>query len=369
MRNHLACYCLILLLVSAGAAAQRRTDAASAGNGSVVGRVFCADSQKPARFAEVRLIPARDPGVGGGSYAGGFGGGMGRATTTADGSFLLENVAPGDYLVTARAPGYIDTGRLLMSSVMRTPAEPPPAKLGGMLTSVHVVAGQTATATVTLYRGAVLAGIVSYDDGTPAFGVSVSAVQADTAAQAGGTSLSNDRGEFRIAGLPEGTYLLLARPLGPSWTRPLPVYYGNSLLKTAAKKIEVKAGDERDGLELQIPVSNLRQVSGVVQSAKDGHGIGHASVWLKVTGEGGDTMYAVSLADGSFRFQGVPDGKFTVGVNGAQDRALGRGASADSSTDYGQAQQNIEVSGGDVDHIVFSLPAAGASTAGIASQP
>lgn len=354
--------CVLLLLAATSAVAQRQTDVASPGTGSVTGHVYCADTQKPARFAEVRLASVPQSGAGG--FGGGerFGG-MGRATTGPDGSFLLENVPPGDYLITARTPGYIDTGRLLMSTVIRNPNDPPPAALVSLLTSVHVTAGQPATASVTIYRGAVLAGVVSYDDGTPAYGVTVSALAAD-GTQTGASAMSDDRGVYRVTGLLDGTYILQARPFGPNWTRPLPVYYGNTLMKTAAKKLEVKAGDERDGLDLQIQVSNLRQVSGIVQSAKDGHGLGRATISMTLTGEGGEAMNTSSLPDGSFRFQNVPDGKFTVSVSGAQDH----NTSGDSSLSYGGAQQNIEVHGGDIDHVVFNLTTSGSPSPGIASQ-
>src|SRR5450631_4119075 len=56
------------------------------GNGAVAGRVFCADTQKPARFAGVRLTPASSAnGMMGGSFAG-------AGSTSADGSFFINNV-------------------------------------------------------------------------------------------------------------------------------------------------------------------------------------------------------------------------------------------------------------------------------------
>lgn len=364
MQNHLSCCCVILLIASVGATAQGRSDVAATGNGSIAGRVLCADTQKPARFAEVRLVAMREARLGGVATVVGLGSRLGegrhRTNTIADGSFFLDNLPPGDYLVSAWAPGYIDAGRLQTSRLMGTPSDPASVKLSGMSTSVHIVAGQTATAMVTIYRGAVLAGSVTYDDGTPALGVAVSALMADGSTQTVGYSMSNDRGDFRVAGLPAGSYLLQARPLGSNWIPSLPVYYGDTLLKTAAKRIELKAGDEHDGLDLQLPVTNLRQVSGVVQSAKDGHGIGHAIVSMTLTSEAENSMNTVSLPDGSFRFQNVPDGKFTVRVDGARDLTAGHGVDGerpDSSPVYGTAQQNIEVHGGDVDHVVFSLPA------------
>src|SRR5450631_4145536 len=137
------CKLAILLLASLGAAAQERSD----GNGTVSGKVICADTQKPARFAEVRLTPIRL-----GGSQGGLGRGAGQTTTMADGNFLMDNVGPGDYVVTARTPGYIDAESLLTLSPDHASFNAPSARLSAFIASVRVVNGQASATTVTIYR-------------------------------------------------------------------------------------------------------------------------------------------------------------------------------------------------------------------------
>lgn len=375
MRNVLRCCGSVLLLwVNIGACAQERAEIVSSGNGAVAGRVFCADTQKPARFAQVRLFRAGD-----GSGSGGNG-----EVTGGDGSFSLGDVRPGDYFVSAQMPGYIDPLRSFVAHGAVQGASDLPEAAKAMLTKVTVAPDQTATVQVTVFRGAVLAGTLTYDDGTPAIGIPVSAQRIEDSHTPGGEaaatgnmrdlafSISSDRGDFRLGGLPDGMYIVRARPRGTNGPGTLPIYYGNALQKSVARRLEVKAGEERDGLDIQIPAMSLRQVSGVVQAAKDGHGIGRAMVSLTLTGEAGDTLNAVSSPDGSFRFLGVPNGKFTVRANGASDVAVvhgGTGEAAESTISYGPGQQDIELNGGDVDNVVLSLPAIGVRTADTTVQP
>jgi hypothetical protein len=353
-----------LLLTAIGLHAQ---ETLLTGNGAVAGRVFCADTQKPARFAGVRLTPASTAiGMMGGSFAG-------AGSTSGDGSFFINNVRPGEYYVSAQMPGYIDPLRSFSPRGSMRPSNDVPDALKPMLTRVTVSANQTTTVQVTAFRGALLAGAVLYDDGTPAAGIPVSAERVDNSTQNDGEapapvnmrdlafSSTTDRGEFRLGGLPDGVYVIMARPRswGPNGPGTLPVYYGNTLRKSEARRLELRAGEERGGLELQIPVTTLKQVSGVVQSSKDGHGLARVMVSLTLTGEAGDALTAVSAADGSFHFLSVPNGKFTLRVNGASDSSGARGLSGDSSesvTIYGAQEKNIEINGMDIDNLVLSLP-------------
>lgn len=366
-------FAAVLLLVSGSLQAQEST---SSGNGAVAGHVYCADTQKPARFAGVRLTPTSS----GSGFMGSF---AGAGSTSADGSFFINNVRPGEYYVSAQMPGYIDPLRSLSPrGSMRPSSSDVPDALKPMMTRVTVSANQTATVQVTAFRGATLSGAVLYDDGTPAAGIPVSAERVDNSTQNDGEApapvsmrdlafaTTSDRGEFRLGGLPDGVYVIMARPRGwgPNGPGTLPMYYGNTLRKSEARRLELRAGEERGGLELQIPVTTLKQVSGVVQSSKDGHGIARVMVSLTLTGEAGDALTSVTTADGSFRFLSVPTGKFTLRVNGASDTSGPRpvsGESSDSVTIYGAQEKNIEINGMDVDNLVLSLPVTSGRGSGV----
>src|SRR6185369_13089123 len=95
--------------------------------------------------------------------------------TALDGSFLIPNVPPGSYYVTATLGGYPsprlgheDEGDAL-----------PPAPAGKPPVSdlkITVQTDQAASIDIRLERGAAVSGTVRFDDGSPAVGVHVGPV-------------------------------------------------------------------------------------------------------------------------------------------------------------------------------------------------
>src|ERR1700744_470724 len=220
--------------------------------GTVVGHVYCVDTQKPARFANVRLQPVDTQG-------GRFGSRGGFATTGSDGSFRMTGVSPGDYYADVMMPGYVQPLRGMLHDLQNlAPADRD--KISAQLTRVSVAANQAANVQVMIYRGATIGGTVSFDDGTPAAGVSIQAfvlpsstagAQATTSTQQAsfaGFAQTDDRGQFRVTGLADGTYIASASPRSI-----FPIYYGNTIERSKAKKFDVHAGDEVPGTDIQIP--------------------------------------------------------------------------------------------------------------------
>jgi hypothetical protein len=347
--------CANFVTVSTALLAQDVTAAPT--TGSISGHVYCADTQKPARFAQVRLvpIPQRTPGMNPRAILAQRGGvPNGMSATDVEGSFTLTGVQPGDYYVDVTSPGYMQPLHGALNLNQLTPAVRD--KLNSVVTRVSVGANQTTNVQVTVYRGGVLTGTLLYDDGSPATNVQVSAMvlvdsQAATPASSDTPTTvtfrqvtferTGDRGQFRLAGLPDGSYTVVARPVGARGLAMMPIYYGNTLHRAEAKRVDVKAGDERGGMDIQIPTSTLRIVSGTVQSADDGHGLARTTVALTLTGEDGESINTTSAADGGFRFNSVQDGKFSVSANGSPE-------------------VDIEVKQSDVTGLVINVPAANA---------
>src|SRR6185295_4717376 len=73
---------------------------------------------------------------------------------------------------------------------------------------------------LTLARGGVIAGVLRLPTGQPANNMPVAVVEVETVAGvrrlrlAGGRTSTNDRGEFRVFGLPPGDYLIQGQPSG-----------------------------------------------------------------------------------------------------------------------------------------------------------
>jgi hypothetical protein len=201
--------CFITLVIAAVVARAQTVETAT-----VTGHVYCADTQKPARFASIVLLSVDSQG-GHGARGSGF------ATTSSDGSFRIMGVAPGDYYAEVTMPGYLQP----LHALGRDVQELPPAdreRVSARLTRVSVGAGQTATMQVTIYRGASISGTVSYDDGSPAPGIRIvslaipqGAAGQPAAAQqnsSGSTAQTDDRGQFRLIGLDDGTFTIFAAP-------------------------------------------------------------------------------------------------------------------------------------------------------------
>jgi hypothetical protein len=332
--------------------------AQNADTGTVTGHVYCADTQKPARFANVRLEPVDSASNSGDSRAmfqRNFGGRGGFATTDSDGSFRMTGVSPGDYYADVMMPGYIQPLRGMLSDTANL-SQADRDRITAQLTRVSVAANQTANVQVMIYRGAAINGTVSFDDSAPAAGVSVQALMlpaGSAASQAtastqqasfAGFARTDDRGQFRLTGLADGTYILSASPRSI-----FPIYYGNTIERSHAKKIELHAGDEATGADIQIPAAGMHRVSGVVTSQQDGHPLPRASVQLRLSSGDNGTISATTAADGTFTFNAVPDGKFTVLILNAYDPTTHAGYTSD-----GQA---LEVSGADVNDLVVNATA------------
>jgi hypothetical protein len=342
MRSHRQ---LASLLIMVGACiAVLAAAAQSSDTGTVTGRVYCADTQKSARFANVRLQPVE-------GQEGSFGGRGGFATTGSDGSFRITGVSPGEYYIDVMMPGYIQPMRGMLSSFENLAPEDRD-RITAQLTRVSVALNQSANVQVMIYRGAAIGGTVSFDDGAPAAGVSIQALllpQSAGAKTAGGASQAvfagfartDDRGQFRVTGLGDGTYIILAAPRSI-----FPIYYGNTIERSHTKKLGVHAGDELPGADIQIPAAGMHSVSGVVVSEQDGHTLSRASVQLRLSSGDTGTISTTTASDGTFKFNAVPDGKFTVQVLNAYDST--------TRLDYASRGQALEVDGSDVSDLVLN---------------
>lgn len=331
-------WAVIAVLVVFAAQAQ------SGDTGTVTGHVYCADTQKPARFANLRLQPVDAQG-GRFGFRGGF------ATTGSDGSFRITSISPGDYYADVTMPGYVQPLRGLLRDLDNlAPADRD--RITAQLTRVSVSANQTANVQIMLYRGAAISGSVSFDDGTPAAGVPVQAfiLTASTGTQVAGSARqqsfagfaqTDDRGQFRLTGLADGSYVVFAAPRSI-----FPIYYGNTIERGKAKKLDIHAGDEVPGVDIQIPAAGMHSVSGVVVSQQDGHALSRASVQLRLSSGDTGTISATTALDGTFTFNAVPDGKFTVQISNAYDPSTRVG--------YTSAGQALEVNGTDISDLVVN---------------
>jgi hypothetical protein len=281
-------------------------------------------------------------------------------STDIEGRFRFEGVAAGTYGVTLQRAGFVRTGT--------KPEEPP----------VTVTAGQeTSGLLYKMEATGVIAGKITEADGDPLPGVSVwvSRVGKSGAAEFGaheevdnetGQEATNDLGEFRIANLKAGQYIVQAQAHGMN---PAPdpadkgkqkdlgtyalTYFPGTTDTKAATPIQVTAGGTASA-NFSVLTSRTYHVSGTVTVAGNPRNI--QMYLVSTTGQ----TEAVGLNEGGrFEFAGVLPGTYVAQI--VDMSAPGNGGAPETHTQM--IGSPIVVSNSDVSGLVLQ-PEAGGSVNG-----
>ena len=398
--------CLMMLVVMGGAAVAQQP-AAVVGTGIVTGHVTCGDTQKPARFAQVMLLavptsitPAMDPKANpdAAQIKTAMSSVMGsmnivQTQTGIDGAYAVGEVTPGDYYVFASVPGYVQPIAKVQAA----------QSAGADLTKgipgvsiVHVAADKSVSSDLTVDRGAAVSGRVMWDDGSPASRVILTA-ETKAAADAGKDPLkaippqfamlglggglfvtTDDLGQYRIAGLAAGSYIVKAtlqlqnsfrmtsgtmnlKNLGAA--KPLVIYAPATFHKAEAKAVTLHAGDEQSGEDVTINLAGMHSVSGSVASAEDHHGINSATVELTDASDNDLVRSAGVDEAGNFTVTFVPPGTYNLTVSSAADTqpskkpqtGLIRMTMPETVKSYADGKQSVVVTDSDVVGLVIEL--------------
>ena len=272
--------------------------------GSVSGHVLCADTQRPARLAAVRLVrvPAGGPPAKGTRVPMGGGAPMGDAVETGlDGAYTIGNVKPGEYYVVVDKEGYLLPLAQFTADELAAKDEPTRIRVDRAVHTITVRGDNTTVEDVRLERGASVVGRAMYDDGTPAAGLRVKLLQKDAKGrwvevQNGryrenfGFIPTDDMGTYRLTGLPAGDYVteidltlsdhettFLPMPGNPDGqiemhsdkTRfSLPLYSGDKLRRQTAEAYSLGSGQELTAADVVFPLAKLHKVSGQLLAAR-----------------------------------------------------------------------------------------------------
>jgi len=329
---------LFLVVLLAEPVSSSRAEDPSIPSGAVDGHVVC-DDGSPARLATVFLLPlarylpkeqqglvppAPDP-----SY------------TDLDGYYLFTGVPPGVYVVDIHKDGYSRTLQL----VLHNSDQFSPTQLREALSAfpqVTVKAGGTSRQDAVIHRGAAISGRIGFDTG----GVLSSAGEVTATlltsklfhhqtitggnSQHPGIAFSDtvtpdDRGVYRLDGLPAGEYRIDVRVTEPGNTIPnirvrgladLKVFAPDSLTEAGEKLVAVDEGDDVSGVDLMIPIGKLHSVSGLV--IQHGVPVPSVKVSLRPSQEQWEPHHwyagSITTAEGVFRFDLVPSGVYKLDV-------------------------------------------------------
>jgi hypothetical protein len=385
---------LIVLLLGAALALQNREPARLPAGTAVLTGVVVIDEQngQPIRRALVTATSNGDTRQ------------QSQTATDDRGRFMLAALPAGTVRLVVSKPGFVRTyyGATQPGSTVDRP--------------IALANDQKVDVSIRLPRGAVITGTIADQSGQPMAGVSVRVQRVATSFTGQRAFLpavgpvappTDDRGEYRIFGLPAGDYIVAAQPrlpgpiTGTSEVRPttdaevrwaeqqlraggataapgtstesLPraqtmgfanVYYPNTASVAAAGVVSVAAGQERRGVDLRMQFIPTARVEGSVTSA-DGAPARGVQVTLIPEAEAANleadrfmVMMEVGLitgnmsptgADGAFSLQGVEPGGYVVLARTAPPGRAGGPAS------IGWAMTDIRVDGRDVTGLAMRL--------------
>jgi len=285
---------------------------------AVAGQVVRDDTNEPLRKARVVLSNEDDNALN--PYV---------AFTDGAGKFSLVSIRPGRYRVVAARDGYLPS-----SSGENASSAPSILALN---------AGQQVTGLVfRLQRYAAIAGRVADADGDIAEGVTVEAVASHNfrgrqITVAEGAAQTDDRGEYRIFHLAPGRYYLRATPQNRSFrtfgsvelpTSTLasfggyvPTFYPNGTDVARASQLEVKAGDDIEGMDIELERLRTYTVRGRVLNTADEVPTRLAIVDLVPEDSGAEFYDAMrpfvvtNESTGAFEVHDVPPGSYSAVAN------------------------------------------------------
>jgi Carboxypeptidase regulatory-like domain len=248
-----------------------------------------------------------------------------RAKTDENGRFMFTGLEAGQYRLTALATGFI------------TPNE---NTFGSRAKTINISDGENIEdQEIALRRGAVITGCVIHSDGKPLVEQQVEVTRIDDQGRPMHRymGVTDDRGIYRLYGLPAGRYLVsvglgqreISMMLTTNRTYYQRTFHRDTIEESKAEVVEVSEGFEATGVDIKVgSPKRTYNVLGRVENADTGQPMASVRISLGSLINGGDRIGAVKSfgdytyytdAQGEFNLQGVLPGKYAIFANSEQE--------------------------------------------------
>jgi Carboxypeptidase regulatory-like domain len=229
--------------------------------------------------------------------------------TDQDGKFVATELAKGRYRIAVSASGYVSFQESLNVKPSTSPVR------------------------ITLFKGGVVTGRVTNSNGQPIVGARVRAIRVKEAESRQTANLSapierptDDRGIYRLYGLPPGTYLIAAGGSSQAGSRAnaydydTPVFYPSTSIENATP-IDVGLAAETGGVDITYRTEGGKVISGQIVK---GLSLKPVSVFFTLQPVGLSAAISITskLMDSknnSFAIYGVPEGEYDLVMRASGD--------------------------------------------------
>ena len=314
---------------------------------NVRGKVIFEDTGQPVRRANITLL-----------------GKMGRISsesvlTDYNGNFLMKNVVPDTYFPLVDSPGVLNPMAFMAIENMADENQEELffGELEKNFQSLKVNGEKTLDFKIVAKRGGVISGQAKYADDNPAGGVTIEIsrkvgekyIPVTTDLRTVLTDrevviMTDERGMYRISGLPTGEYLIKAIEAAnhnhngnelDSYTSLVPsnfvfsllsIFYPNAETIENAQKIEVKIGQEVSNIDIKIPIKSLHSIKGKVVSEKTKEPLENITIQLVKVGyttpvslnfRSNPNVFIETYtnSNGEWSFNEIPNGNYKILIN------------------------------------------------------
>jgi hypothetical protein len=332
---------LLAAVCSAISAQQPKGSKPQTPRGAVTGTIYCADTNTPARLAQIVLLPVIKQN--GQTFI---------VQSDLEGRFAISRVPEGTYYVSAKFDGYLDPFPRFAARGLSGLSPEERKELDALAIRVSVAADQTATIAVRLERAAAVEGTVLYDDGSPGIGLHITIRPKQDQAEKKPAEepvailmfiseafqrITDDHGHFRALGLAPGEYLVsttvsaasgaapsanpLADAVKSSPSGSLVVYYGDTTRKSTAKSVKIERGETVSGTDITIPLSKLHNIRGQVLLKSTEQPPASASLQILYADDRELARMAIA-PNGEFELDYLPEGSYILQASASTDSML-----------------------------------------------